>query len=106
MDFGNEFPTVVEYNSLSIANAINEGHVDLFVGATNHCDKALRKRLVRQFRFIVEKIEIRCTPLQQQDVEHAFKLLGQFRREHNLKQGFRKFITTCLILSSARNAEV
>lgn len=105
MDFGNEFPTVVEYNSLSIANAINEGHVDLFVGATNHLDKPLRKRLVSRFRFIVDN-EIGCTPLQQRDVQHAFSLLGQFRREHNLKQNFRNSWNDLLILSSARNAEV
>ncbi|MBL8830203.1 MAG: hypothetical protein JNM18_24715 [Planctomycetaceae bacterium] len=105
MDFGNEFPTVVEYNSLSIANAINEGHVDLFIAATNHFDKALRKRLASRFRFIVEN-EIRCTPLQPRDVEHAFTLLRQFRREHNLKKDFRNSWNDLLILSIARNAEV
>lgn len=105
MDFGNEFPSIVEYNSLSIANAINEGLIDLFVAATNHFDKAMRKLLRNRFCFIVDN-GIRCSPIQQQDVEHAFELLDHFRREHNFKQKFRNSWNDLLILSSARNAEI
>ena len=73
MDFGNKFPSVVEYNSLSIANAINERQIDLFVAATNHFNKTKRKLLVNRFRFLIDN-EIRCSPVKQQDVEHAFEL--------------------------------
>lgn len=100
MDFGNEFPTIVEYNNQSIANAISEGLDDLFIASINHFHKPKRKLLASRFRFIVDN-GIRCVPLQQEDVEYAFLLLAQFRRKHNLKHDFRNSWNDLLILSTA-----
>ena len=103
MDFGNEFPSIIEYNSLSLAMVINDQLIDLFIAATKHFDKATYKRLLSRFRFLTEN-DIRCSALQQNDVEHAFELLARFRREHNLKGNFRNSWNDLLILSSALNS--
>ncbi len=103
MDFSNEFPTIIEYNNFSLANAINNGLTGLFAAATRHLDKTRRKMLIKRFRFIVDS-GLTCIPLNQGDVSTAFDLLQQFRRTHNLKANFRNSWNDLLILSSAMNA--
>jgi len=103
MDFGNEFPTIIEYNSLSISIAINDGLTDLMVGVVNHLDKHIKKKLMQRFRFLVDN-GIRCNPLRTPDVETAFELLAKFKVNYNVKGNFRNTWNDLLILSSAMTA--
>ena len=66
MDFGNEFPTIIEYNNLSMSSLINYGLVDLFAGAINHLEKDTKKTLKRRFQFLLED-GVQCIPLRQSD---------------------------------------
>ena len=59
--------------------------------------------IASRFRFLVEH-QIRCQPLQQNDVEYAFELLLKFRHNHNLKRNFRNSWNDLLVISTARNA--
>lgn len=100
MDFGNEYPSIIEYNNLSISTAINDGLHDLMAGAINHLDKDTKKTLKKRFRFLVEN-GIRCIPITNMEVELAFDLLAKFRQNHNPKGNFRNTWNDLLILSSA-----
>jgi predicted nucleic acid-binding protein len=100
MDFGNDFPSIVQYNNYSLAALINENCDALFAGAVNILPKERRKMLIRRFRFLV-KSGIRCQPLQRADVDYAFILLGEYVRKHNLKRAFRNSWNDLLILATA-----
>ena len=103
MDFGNEWPSIVEYNNLAIANVINQGLCDLWMAAINHLDKPTKRLLAARFRFLIEN-GVTCLPLRPDDVQGAFHLLREFTREHNIKRRFRNTWNDLLVLSSARNA--
>jgi len=100
MDFGNEFPTIIEYNNLSVSSVINYGLADLFAGAINHLDKDTKKTLKRRFQFLIEN-SIQCIPLRQSDVEMAFALLSRFRESYNIKANFRNSWNDLLVMSCA-----
>lgn len=100
MDFKNEFPTIIEYNNLSISSLINNRQVDLFAGAINHLDKYTKKILKRRFQFLVEN-NIQCIPLKKTDIEVAFELLSRFTEKYNLKKNFRNSWNDLLIMSCA-----
>jgi len=100
MDFGNEFPTIIEYNNLSMTTMINHGLGDLFAGAICHLDKETKKTLKRRFQFLIEN-GIQCIPLRQRDVEMAFYLLSQFRERYNIKVNFRNSWNDFLVMSCA-----
>lgn len=104
MDFANEYPTIIEYNNISISNLINEGLTDLMYSAVNHLDKETKKTLKRRFRFLVEN-NIKCVPLNYSDIECGFGLLSTFKEKHNPKNNFRNTWNDILILSSAIGAE-
>jgi len=103
MDFGNEFPTIVEYNNLSMSAVINNRLDDLFAGAINHLDKDTKKTLKRRFKFLLDN-DIQCIPLRESDVESAFELLSRFREKYNIKRNFRNSWNDLLILSCALGA--
>ena len=100
MDFGNEYPSIIEFNNISISTAINDGLHDLMAGAINHLDKDTKKTLKKRFQFLVEN-GIRCVPITNAEVELAFDLLAKFRAIHNPKDNFRNTWNDLLILSSA-----
>ncbi len=100
MDFGNEFPAIIEYNNLSISILINDGLADLFAGAINHLDKDTKKTLKRRFQFLLEN-GIQCIPLRKSDVEMAFELLSRFREKYNIKENFRNTWNDLLVMSCA-----
>jgi len=102
MDFGNEFPAILEYNSLSMSNVINERRDGLFNAAIKHLDKKKRKTLKKRIQFLLEN-KVRCIPLNQEIVNISFALLHDFQKQHNLKADFRNSWNDILILSSAIN---
>ncbi len=104
MDFANEYPTIIEYNNISISNLINEGLTDLMSSAVSHLEKEKKKTLKRRFRFLVEN-NVKCIPLKFSDVECSFGLLSTFKEKYNLKSNFRNTWNDILILSSALGEE-
>ncbi len=104
MDFANEYPSIIEYNNISISNLINEGLTDLMSCVVNHLEKEKKKTLKRRFRFLVEN-NIKCVPLKYSDVECGFGLLSTFKEKYNFKNNFRNTWNDILILSSAIGAE-
>ena len=100
LDFGADFPAVVETSNVAIAHAINQGRAGLFRAATAHVPKARRKALVRRFRFLVRR-QVICVPVSNAAVELAMTLLATFAQDHNLKEDFRNSLNDVLILSAA-----
>ena len=102
MDFGNEFPSIVEYNNLSIATVINNQSFDLFASAINHLEKPQKKTLLKRMRFLLDN-GLTCVPINDASVDLAFQLLQKFREHHNPKENFRNTWNDMLILSCAQD---
>lgn len=100
IDFGNEYPTIVEYGNLAISLLINKQVSGIFHDAIKFLDKQQRKIIRKRFDFLLEN-KVRCQPLAKTSVRVAMELLQEFRKEHNLKENFRNSFNDMLILASA-----
>lgn len=100
LDFGNEYPTIIEYGNLAISILINKQIVNLFNEAIKFCVKQQRKIIRKRFNFLLEK-KITCIPLTKNAVDIAMKLFSEFVKKYSLKKDFRNSLNDILILASA-----
>ncbi|WP_275464854.1 hypothetical protein [Streptomyces noursei] len=101
MDFNNEFPSVLEYGHIGIADLLNTGMQGIFSESVNHLPKRERKDLVRKFRFLVDQ-GVKCIPVGQAHIPLAFDLIKRLiGRGSNLKADFRNSLNDMLILGAA-----
>lgn len=103
LEFGNEFPTIVEYGNLAIAMLINKRISGLFNEATKFLEKAQQKIIRKRFAFLLEN-EIACIPLSKSAVAAGMELLQEFRAKHNLKANFRNSMNDILVFATAIDA--
>jgi hypothetical protein len=101
-DFGNEFPTLIDFGNLAIAEVINSKRIDVFQQAVSQLDKFLQKRIVRRLRFIIER-DIKCVALTKFIVPNGLDLFARFVEEHNPKENLRNSINDMMILATAIN---
>lgn len=101
-EFGNEFPTIMEYGNLAIAMLINKRISSLFYEATKFLDKTKRKTIRKRFDFLLEN-EITCFPLSKSSIVTGMDLLQRFRSQHNLKANFRNSLNDILVFATAIN---
>jgi predicted nucleic acid-binding protein len=102
MEFGTDYPTLVEYGSQAIAEIINSRHRQLLYASTEFMPKDRRKLIRRRFDFLLD-CNVRCEALRESDVVEAFRLLSEFSAGHNVKKNFRNSWNDMLILASAMN---
>lgn len=102
IDFGGQFPSIIEFNSLSLSFAINHGRTRSFTSAVRFLPPDTTKLLVRRFKFLVGA-RVMCIPVTSDDVQLGFNLLGQFLENHEPKKNFRNTWNDILILGSAIN---
>lgn len=100
MEFGNEYPTIVEYGALAISLLINKKIVGLYNETIKHLDKQQQKTLRKRYNFLLEN-DITCVPLTQSSTSTAMELLYEFRKTHQLKARFRNSLNDILILATA-----
>jgi hypothetical protein len=100
IDFGNQYPTVIEYGNLAASLVINNGISPLFVQAIKFLDKEHKKTLRRRFNFILES-QIKCISLTREFVKIGLLLLEAFTKDHTLKSNFRNSWNDMLILGTA-----
>ncbi|MCD4673835.1 MAG: hypothetical protein K8R77_14320 [Anaerolineaceae bacterium] len=99
LDFGNEYPTIVEYGNLAISMLINKPISNLFYETIKFHEKSQRRTIRKRYDFLTEN-EITCIPLTKNAVEIAMELLQEFSKQHNLKANFRNSMNDMLILAS------
>lgn len=103
LEFGNEFPTIIEYGNLAIAMLINKRISALFDEAIKFLDKAQKKTIRRRFRFLLEN-EITCFPLSKNAISIGMELLQAFSTKHKLKANFRNSLNDILVFATAIDA--
>ena len=103
MDFGGQYPTIIEYGNLAIAEVINEHAIRLFDQAINFLSKERQKILKRRFRFLLD-MGIQCVPLDKDALVTAQELLYEFGAKHSLKDNFRNTWNDMLIVAAALQA--
>jgi predicted nucleic acid-binding protein len=100
MDFGADYPTVIEFGNIALAYAINRRERLLFSGAIRSLEKAKQKTIKRRFDFLLAS-GVNCIPLNRGIVTLAQELLAEYTRNHNLKREFRNSWNDLLILATA-----
>jgi hypothetical protein len=100
LEFGNEFPTVVEYGNLAIAVLINKRTPSPFYAATEFLEKTRRRTICQRFDFLLQN-EMNCLPLSRNAAFIGIDLLQEFRVRHNLKANFRNSLNDILALATA-----
>jgi hypothetical protein len=103
LDFGNQYPTIIEYGNLAISIVINNKASVLFNEAIKFLPAHQRKRVRRAFDFIIDN-SIRCAPLTKNSIAYAVDLLQKFATKHSFKGNFRNSLNDILILASAIDA--
>lgn len=102
LDFGSDFPTVVEYGHLMIGWLLKHKRTDVYVRRIAHLDKRERRRLTDLFNFMTDS-ELRCVSLDRSRAQLGLDLLHQYAMDegNTLKANFRNSLNDMLILASA-----
>lgn len=100
VEFNGVFPTIIEFNSLSLSNVINHGQVKSFASAVRRLPPKTSRMLLRRFQFMVSA-KLVCVPLEVGDIRLGFDLLDRFMRRYEIKKAFRNSWNDMLILAVA-----
>lgn len=100
MYFGNQSPSFVEFGSLAISHAINQGNVFSYSVSIAHLPKKRQKFLKKKFRFLVDS-GIQCSPVTKQTVAIGMNLLALFLEHYEPKANLRNTINDMLVLATA-----
>lgn len=105
MEFGIDFPRVVEYSHLAIAEAINTKRFDLLAGCIRELPRESRRAALRRLEFLATT-EMRCIPLTVDIAEIALALFGVFSRKYALKVRFRNSLNDILSVAVASHNDM
>ncbi len=100
LDFGTDYPQLIEFNSRATAAIINDRNVPAYGQILASLDKASQKKLRPRFAFVCKHIA-ECVPLTAQTAELGIELLWRFVQHHNVKGAFRNSANDMLILAAA-----
>jgi hypothetical protein len=100
LDFGGDYPQLIEFNSRATAAIINDRNGLAFAHTLSCLDKALQKKLRPRFAFLCKHIG-ECVPLAPQTAEVGIQLLWDFVQHHNVKANFRNSVNDMMILATA-----
>lgn len=100
MDFGGQFPTIIHFGNLALADLINNQAVSLFDNAIAHIEKAQRKVFRKKFEFLME-CNLDCVPVSRSAVDIAQHLLETFAEQYSFKKDFRNSLNDLLIAATS-----
>lgn len=100
LDFGTSAPAYVEFGSFAISELIYGQHDRLYAASIEHLSKDLQKKLMRQFRFLVEH-QVTCIALTRDVASIGMGLLSAFLDRYQAKENMRNTINDVLILATA-----
>lgn len=100
LDFGHDYPTVVEWSHRAIAAAINARSVELFKAFSSSLEKSKHQTVCTRFQFLVAN-QVQCIPLTQRTATVGLQLLGEFAQKYKLKANFRNSLNDMLVLAVA-----
>lgn len=100
LDFGNDYPQLIEYGSCALAKVINEKKYRLYLQSIQHLPKNTQKTLKKSIIFLFDK-NYHCYPLTKQIIEISMYLLYEATKKYTFKDNFRNSINDLLILATA-----
>lgn len=100
LDFGQDYPSIVEFSNQAIAEVINLKAKNVFTEAIRFLDKNQKKMLLRKFDFLLDS-KIQCVPLSRSVVDRGMKLFYEFLSNYNTKSKVKNTINDVLILATA-----
>lgn len=103
LDFGNDYPRVVEYSHLSLSEALNRRRYQLIVSHAGALHRRDQRVIRRRLRFLLEH-EVLCIPLVPQSAETALALFSQFTHRFALKSSFRNSLNDILGVAVAHDS--
>ena len=103
LEFGRDYPTVIEYGSRAMAAIINDRNHGMYAQIVGSFDKAFQKKVRPRFAFICGQIG-QCVPLTRETAEVGMYLFGAFTRKYAVKDDFRNSINDMMIIATARSS--
>lgn len=100
IDFGNAFPTRIEFNRFGIADAINTRNRTTIRRAIEVSRVHNPRTILSRFDFLIDS-NIHCHSLMEDDVRCAMSLLAAFTALFELKDDFLNSFNDLLILATA-----
>jgi len=105
LDFGADFPVVVEYGHLMIGWLLKHKRLDAYARRVAHLDKQERAELIGTFSYLMEN-DLRCLSLDSATAQIGIDLLHRYAMSggNNLKANFRNSLNDMLILATSMNS--
>lgn len=104
LDFGSDFPTLIEYGHLMIGWLLKYKRTDAYVRRIGHLDKRDRRRLTDIFEYLVDN-DLSCVSLDRNKAQLGIELLHEYGASGNsLKADFHNSLNDMLILATAVEA--
>jgi hypothetical protein len=103
LEFGQDYPAIIEFGNLAIAEIINLKAKPLFNLSIQFLEKEKRKLLTDRFDFLLDQ-DINCIPLNGATVDLGLNLFHKFLLRHNTKENIKNTINDVFILATAVNS--
>lgn len=103
LEFGQDYPAIIEFGNLAITETINSKAKGLFNESIRFLDKEKRKLIFARFNFLLSQ-NINCLPLSRNTVVLGLDLFCEFLSRYNTKENFRNTVNDVFILATAVNA--
>lgn len=103
LEFGQDYPAIIEFCNLAISETINSKAKGLFHETIRFLDKEQRKLILARFNFLLNQ-NINCLLLSRNTVVLGLNLFCEFLSRYNTKENFRNTVNDVLILATAVNS--
>lgn len=103
LEFGQDYPALIEFGNLAITDTINLKAKHIFDASIQFLEKDKRKMLLDRFEFLTQQ-NISCLPLNKCAVELGLSLFHEFLSRYKAKGNFRNTVNDVFILATAVNS--
>ncbi|NOT05088.1 MAG: hypothetical protein HOP27_10870 [Anaerolineales bacterium] len=102
LEFGNDYPAMIEFGNLAVSETINLKAKQVFTASIQFLEKEKRKIIMDRFGFLLNQ-NITCLPLNKNTVELGLNLFHEFLSRYNTKENFKNTVNDVFILATAIN---
>jgi len=103
LNFGGDYPSMLELGNLAITEIINSHLESLFKASIQFLKKEERKTILDRFEFLLYH-NINCIPLTHPIIELGLSLLYEFLQRYTPKENIRNTINDIFIVATTINA--
>ncbi|WP_346119264.1 hypothetical protein [Micromonospora coerulea] len=103
LDFGRDYPAVIEYSHLATARLLNVGHGHLIKGYASVLERKSHRVVVDRLDFLIDQ-GVQCRALTDAVAVTALEMFAAFTAKYALKKKFRNSLNDLLSLAVAVEA--